>query len=288
MDLLLLRSLLAVADSGAITEAADRIGISQSALSRRLQQLEQHLETELLVRSQKGVQLTSLGRIVETEARILVSRYDNLRQQLKAHAQLDSGIVRIGGGATAVSFVLPPAIAAFQTDYPGIRFYLKEAGSREIAADVASGQLDLGLVTLPIQTRELEVQHLISDNIVLIARHDHPLALKHPVECADLVGLAYVGFEAGSAIRQLIDAALRAVGLALNIVMELRSIPAILRMVSTTGNLAFVSQISLQGQNEIKSIAIQGLSIQRQLALICRQGVPLAPAARSFAERLQR
>ncbi|MCB1804904.1 MAG: LysR family transcriptional regulator, partial [Candidatus Competibacteraceae bacterium] len=111
MDLLLLRSLLAVADTGAITEAANRIGISQSALSRRLQQLEAYLGAEMFVRGRKGVELTPLGRLVEAEARVLVSRYDNLRQQVRAHLRLDSGTVRIGGGATAVSFVLPPAIA---------------------------------------------------------------------------------------------------------------------------------------------------------------------------------
>ena len=125
MDLILLRSLLAVADTGAITEAANRIGVSQPALSRRLQQLEKHLGAELLVRGRKGAELTTIGRLVEAEARVLVSRYETMRQQVRAHLSLDSGMIRIGGGATAVSFVLPPAIAAFQVDYPGIRFHLK-------------------------------------------------------------------------------------------------------------------------------------------------------------------
>ena len=288
MDLLLLRSLLAVADTGAITEAANRIGISQSALSRRLQQLEAYLGAEMFVRGRKGVELTPLGRLVEAEARVLVSRYDNLRQQVRAHLRLDSGTVRIGGGATAVSFVLPPAIAAFQAEFPGIRFHLREAGSSEIAADVASGRLELGLVTLPVQTRELDVRQLITDRIVLVSRQDHPLATKRQVHSTDLAGYAYVGFEAGSAIRQIIDAALRAVGVEMNVVMELRSIPAILRMVATTGNLAFVSQVSLEGQNEIRELPVRGLSIERKLAIIARQGDSLSPSASAFAERLHK
>jgi len=284
----LLRSLLAVADTGAITEAAERIGVSQSALSRRLQQLESHMGAALLVRGRKGVELTAIGRLVEAEARVLVSRYDNLRRQIQANLGLEGGTVRIGGGATAVEFVLPRAIAAFQREYPGIRFHLKEAGSREIAADVINGNLELGLVTLPLQARELEIRELMDDRIVLVARSDHPLATHGRVYSADLAGFAYVGFEAGSAIRQIIDAALRAVGVELNVVMELRSIPAILQMVATTGNLAFVSEASVVGQESLQQILVEDLAITRKLAIITRAGVPLSPAAGAFAARLRR
>ena len=116
MDLQLLRTLLAVADTGSITEAADRIGVTQPALSRRIQQLEGYLGATLLARGRKGTGLTEIGRLVEREARVLVDRYDQLREQVRAQQGLEGGTVRIGGGATAVSFVLPRAIAAFQRD----------------------------------------------------------------------------------------------------------------------------------------------------------------------------
>lgn len=290
MDLQLLRSLLAVAQHGAITEAADRIGISQPALSRRLHQLEEHFGAPLFARSRKGVTLTSVGRLVEAEARVLVGRYDGLRETVRAHLNLDTGIVRIGGGATAVSFVLPDAIAAFQAEHPDIRFHLKEAGSREIAADVASGQLEVGVVTLPVQTAELDVRELLTDRIVLVARRDHPLTRKQRIKQLDqdLGGRAYVGFEAGSAIRQIIDTALRAAGVQMNVVMELRSIPAILRMVATTGYLAFISRSGLEGQTDVVEVAVRGLAIERRLGIVTRSDAPLSPAALAFMQRLMR
>lgn len=287
MDLIRLRSLLAVADCGAITEAAERIGVSQPALSRRIQQLEEHFGAELLARGRKGAELTEIGKLVEAEARLLVHRYDHLREQVSAHQRLEGGVIRIGGGATAVSFVLPEAIAAFQADYPGIRFQLKEAGSAEVAEDVLSGRLELGLVTLPVQTRELEVRPLVTDRIVLVGRHDHPLAAGQRVDIEALAGLTFVGFEAGSAIRQIIDAALREAGVEMNVVMELRSIPAILRMVATTGNLAFVSQLGVTAQREVREIPLQGLKIERKLAVIAKRGSRLSPSASAFAERLR-
>ena len=287
MDLQLLRTLLAVADTGSITEAADRVGVTQPALSRRIQQLEAHLGAELLARGRKGAELTAIGGLVENEARVLIDRYDHMREQIRALQGLEGGTVRIGGGATAVSFVLPKAIAAFQHDYPAVRFQLKEAGSSEVAEDVLTGRLELGLVTLPIQARELRIEPLFTDRIVLVAPRDHALAKRKRIETRELDGLTFVGFEADTAVRQIIDAALRDAGVEMNVVMELRSIPAILRMVATTGNLAFVSQLGVDTFEEVREIPVRGLKIERELAVIAKRGNVLSPAAQKFAERLR-
>ena len=282
-----MRSLLAVVDAGAITEAADRLGVTQPALSRRVRQLEAQLGVALLSRGRKGVALTTVGHLVAAEARVLVERYDHLRAQVAAYQRLEGGTVRLGGGATAVSFVLPDAIARFQLEYPGVRFHVKEAGSREVEEDVVSGRLELGIVTLPTHLRELEVHPLIEDRIVLIARAQHPLAQARPLRVAQLAGLALVGFEAGSAIRQIIDASLREAGVEMNVVMELRSIPAIVRMVASTGTLAFVSHMGIESESQVEVLRVRDLDIRRQLAVIARRGAVLSPAARAFAQRLR-
>jgi len=287
MDLTLLRSFLAVAETGAITEAAERIGITQPALSRRLQQLEDHLGVELLVRGRKGAVLTEIGRLVQSEAQGIVARYEQMREMVSSHQRLEGGTVRIGGGATAVSFILPEAIAAFQAAHPRVRFQMREAGSSEIADDVVAGHLELGVVTVPVRDRELEVTPLTTDRIVLVARDDHPLARRRRVRIQDLADQAFVAFEAGSALRQIIDGKLRDAGVDVNVVMELRSIPAILRMVSTTGNLAFVSRLGLEQQGDVVEVPVQGLRIERRLAVIARRGAALSPAASAFSQRLQ-
>jgi len=281
-----MRSLLAVVDAGVITEAADRLGVTQPALSRRIRQLEAYLGVVLLSRGRKGVSLTSAGERVAAEARVLVERFDHLRGEVAAHQRLEGGTVRLGGGATAVSFLLPPAIAAFQAEHPGVRFQVKEAGSREVEQDVVSGRLELGLVTLPVHHRELEVHPLTEDRIVAVCRQDHPLASHPTVPVEKLAGLGLVGFEAGSAIRQIIDAALRDAGVEMNVVMELRSIPAIVRMVAITGNLAFVSRMGVEQEPDVHVLRVRGLDIRRQLAVIARRGAVLSPAARAFAARL--
>ena len=287
MDLTLIRSFLAVAETGAVTEAAERIGITQPALSRRLQQLEDQLGVPLLVRGRKGATLTEIGRLVQSEAQGIVARYERMQEMIHSHQRLEGGTVRIGGGATAVSYMLPEAIAAFRSAHPQVRFQLREAGSSQIADDVVAGHLELGVVTLPVRDRELDVTPLATDRIVLVARHDHVLARRRRVGILDLADQAFVAFEAGSALRQIIDGKLRDAGVEVKVVMELRSIPAILRMVSTTGNLAFVSRLGMQQQTDVIEVLVRGLRIERRLAVIARRGVTLSPAARAFTQRLQ-
>ena len=270
---------------------AQALRLTQPTLSRRIQQLEEGLGTPLLVRSRKGISLTEMGRLVAQDGRALVERWERMRDNIRAHEQLEAGLVRVGGGATAVSFLLPEAIADFQRSHPGVRFVVKEAGSRDVEADVAEEQLELGIVTLPLHpehTAELDVVPLASDHIVAVAAKGHPLLMDRPVDIAELAGQSVVGFEAGSAIRQLIDAALRDAGVQMNILMELRSIPAILQMVMSTRSLAFVSRLSLrQVDSRIQMLEVRGLRISRELAVISKRDRPLSVGALAFLGRLQ-
>ncbi len=283
MSLLLLETLSEVARRGAITGAATALGLTQPALSRRLHLLEQEFGTPLLARSRKGVRLTELGRLVEEEGRALLDRYARLKESVGAHLRLERGTVRIGGGATAVSFLLPGVIRAFRRDHADVVFQLKEAGSREIEGDVLREELELGIITLPARSKELHVQPIVKDPIVLVAARAHPLPPRAPLKSLD--GLPLIGFERGSAIRRLIDRALEQRGVAMRVVMELRSIQSILRMVELDQGLAFVSRLGVDAR--VRVIELPGLRIQRTLAVIRKKGHPLSVAARAFLESLR-
>lgn len=289
MDLLLLQSLLAVADHKTVTRAARALAVTQPALSRRLQLLEEEMGAPLLERSKQGAALTEAGRLVAQEARVLVDRYARLKHEVRAHERLEAGLVRVGGGATAVSFVLPQAIAELSSKRPGIRFEVREAGSRDVEADVIAERLELGVVTLPTASPELAVRPLRRDRIVLIASRTHPLAKKKRVGPEDLRGQGLVGFDRGSAIRALIDDELAKAGIEVNVQMELRSIAAIVEMVAHTELLGFVSQLGVEGKKDVGVVAldVRGVAIHRRLAVIHKQGRPLSPAAQAFAALLR-
>jgi DNA-binding transcriptional LysR family regulator len=287
MDLELTESLLAVAEHGAITDAAQTLAISQSALSRRIQQLEEALGVQLLTRSQRGVSLTAVGKVVAEEGRVLTERMRHLRKRVAAHLSLEEGLVRVGGGATAVSFLMPPVIAGFRRAHPGVQFQLKEASSRDIEQQVLEDRLELGVVTSPVRAPDLVSAVVCQDVIALVAARDHPLAKLRRVTPAALQGHRLVGFEAGSAIRQLIDGALRSVGVELEVAMELRSISAILQLVAATRDLALVSELGLRAMpRSVRRLPLRGLRIVRTLAVISRRGQALSPAAATFRAAL--
>lgn len=293
-DLVLLRSFLTTAEAGGVTLAARRLFVTQPALSRRLQQFEAEMGVKLFERSSKGVVLTEEGRFVQAEGENLVRRFEQMRAGAHALTNMEVGTVRIGGGATAVAALLPTAIADFQKSMPSVVFQVQEAGSREIERDVAAERLELGIVTLPIDpslAAEFEVTRLAADHIVLVAAAAHPFAKKKRIRAAHLEGQDLIGFEAPSAIRKLIDDALFDAGVHVNVTMELRSIPTILRMVTTTGKLAFVSRLAIGDKPEhsgIHTVRITGLSITRELAIIRRKDRPLSPAAAAFVKLLRR
>lgn len=153
--------------------------------------------------------------------------------------------MRAGGGATASSVLLAPCVARLHKAYPRLRFYIREAGSNSIAEDVSQGRLDIGIVTTPIHSASgIDIEPLVEDEIVLVAPAGHPLT-NSALRAHRLDGQQVIAFEAGSAIRRIIDETLLAKRVTLQIVAELRSIPTIFRMVRETGIPAFVSRLTL-------------------------------------------
>jgi len=287
MSLPRLRSLVEVARKGAISAAAKSLALTQPALTRQIQLLEAEFGTPLLHRSRKGVALTDMGRLVEEEARALLDRYDRLRQSVGEHLRLEKGTVRIGAGATAVVAVLPEAIRAFRAEHPEVKIHVKEAGSGAVEADVVREEVELGIITLPAASREVEATPLREDPIVLVAAANHPLARRRRVPAAALAGLPLIAFEGGSAVRRLIDRALERRGVAMPVVMELRSIQSMLRMVAIHVGVAFVSRLGVDAEPaRVRVVEVEGLRIRRTLGVITKRGRPLGVAARGFLRRL--
>jgi len=284
MSLDRLLTLAEVAHRGSITEAARALGLTQPAATRRLQLLEEEIGAPLLARGRKGVRLTETGKLVASEGEALLERYERLLSDVRKLQRLEAGTVRVGGGATAVTALLPEVIRRFRAAHKEIIFEVREAGSREIAAAVAREELELGLVTLPVHSDGLDLRPLLRDRIVLVAPKDHLFAGKRVAPGA-LNGSPLIGFEAGSAIRRIIDDALLRRGIAMQIVMELRSIQSILKMVELGLGLAFVSSLGLS--KDTVSVEVPGLRIERTLAVATKRGRPLSPAAAAFLKQLR-
>lgn len=308
MELTPLRYFKAIAQHGHMTRAARALGVSQPALSAMLAKLEHEVGAELLHRTGRGVALTEAGKVFLQHAEDAVRRADAAVAAVRELTGLERGSIRIGGGATATTYLLPPVVSRIRAKFPGLRFYVREQGSNAVAAAVLSGELDLGIVTLPIrhpEQQELLVVPLVDDELRLIVpkdtaprstrrarrtqQPDHAAfsALSAPsavnFRWKDLAGVPIVAFEAGTAVRELVDAASAKAGVALSVVMELRSIESIKQMVAAGIGVGFVSRFAL---DEGEGLICRDGKLARGLAIVRRRDRLPSPAAAEFEREL--
>ncbi|MDA3962515.1 MAG: LysR family transcriptional regulator, partial [Planctomycetota bacterium] len=167
-----LANFLILAQTSNMTRAAERVNLSQPALSGQLRKLEQELGTSLFHRQGRGLVLTAAGETFRSHAADILARLDAARSDLGMSGSLEGGAIAIGGGATAVSCLLPRVISQFRERHPGVRFSIKESPSRAIAEAVLSGELDLGIVTLPLPVTtagsQLDTTPWLEDELVLL------------------------------------------------------------------------------------------------------------------------
>jgi DNA-binding transcriptional LysR family regulator len=286
VELTTLRYFQAIAREGHMTRAAQRLGVSQPALSSMLKKLEAEVGAPLLHRTGKGVALTDAGRLFLEHAEEALRASDDAVSSVRQLLGLERGSIRLGGGATATTYLLPRVVSAFRKRHPKLRFYIREAGSSVVAQSVLAGELDLGIVTLPLGlpgSDDLMTIDLARDELRLIVPGRHRLAGRKSFRWTDLDGAPLVAFEAGSAVRTLIDAGAESAGVKLDIAMELRSIDSIKQMVAAGIGVAFVSRFAL-GEGE--GLTCRDGKLSRMLALVRRKDRVPSPAAGEFERAL--
>lgn len=305
MELTPLRYFRTIAQLGHMTRAAKALGVSQPALSAMLKKLESEVGAALLDRTGRGVALTEAGRVFLGHAEDAIRRADAGVQAVRELTGLEKGSIRIGAGATATSYLLPPVVSAVRRRHPGLTFYVREAGSNAVAAAVLSGELDLGIVTQPMahpEAGELLVQALVDDELRLIVPPGHALHARARGKSGtfswrDLAGESVVAFEAGTAVRDMVDRASHKANVGLHVVMELRSIESIKQMVAAGIGVGFVSRFALDepdhnGKNPgARSTDGQGLAcregrLSRELVLIRRRDRMPSSAVAEFEREL--
>lgn len=271
-----------------MTRAAAALGVTQPALSASVRKLEAEVGATLLHRSRRGVELTEAGRVFLAHAEDALRAAVAAARAVREVVGLEAGSIRIGGGATATAYLLPRVIGAVRRAHPGLRFYIREAGSAAVAAAVASGELDLGIVTLPVVGAAAEALvrvPLVTDELRLIVPPNHALAGKASFRWSDVAGEALVAFEAGTAVRDMIDRAAARAGIPMRVVMELRSIESITRMVAAGIGVGFVSRFAV---DETRGLSCRDGRLKRELAIVRRRDRAETPAVMAVERELLR
>jgi LysR family cyn operon transcriptional activator len=283
-----LRSFLELARLGNMTRVAEALHLTQPAVSNQLARLEGELGQALFDRTPAGMVLTRAGETFRSYAEDVFGSLEAGREAIDELAGLERGALAIGGGATATTYLFPPLLGRFHERYPSIRLFVREQGSQSVVEAVESGDLDLGVVTLPLpagHAPRLSVESWVDDDLRLIVPGDHPLRRRKRFRWKELDGEALVLFEAGSAVRALIDRHLAQARIRVQPVMELRSIESIKQMVAQGIGAAFVSRFALA--SSAHSLVCSEGPLRRELAIVTRRGRTSSAATRAFLELLR-
>jgi DNA-binding transcriptional LysR family regulator len=212
LELRHLLALVAVAETGTFSRAAEELGYTQSAVSQQVGALERIVGTQLFDRpgGPRPVRLTIAGEMLLTHARAVLARVSSAAADLRAVVSGDHGELRIGTLPSVGTKVLPRLLSTFRSDWPGIQVVLRESRDcGELIRAVESGDIDVTFLDIgPYETGPLEVRQLLDDPMVFLAPTGAPEAAHQMVSIADIAHLPMIGTRTPGC-REIIDDAFR-------------------------------------------------------------------------------
>jgi DNA-binding transcriptional LysR family regulator len=285
-----LAAFLHLARSGSFSEAARLQGVSQPAISRTVQQLEEAIGHRLFDRTTRSVALTPTGQELLPIAERLVAEFDNSFGELARFIAGRRGRVAVAALPSIAAVLLPPAIARYREDHPDVEVAIMDGLSGSVLDAVAEGRADIGLTIKPSPRATLNYRPLMSDEFGLVCRPDDALAGKSPLPWSVFAQRPFVAMAPESSVRQMTDAAFLQAGLA---------IPPLYgcAFLGTTGHLVAAGlgitalprlTLPLLGRLGLVWRRLERPVMRRHLGAVTRVGRTPSPAALDFLAALQR
>ncbi len=281
-----LRCLCAVVETGNFRLAAERVHRSQPAVSQQLKKMEQEAGQPLLER--KTGKLTEAGEIVYTRARRMLLDMDNLADEMRDLNTEGSTTLRVGTSDTTALYVLPIHVRRFMKEHPQTRLTLISRSSNAITGQVVKGEVDLGIVTLPQEHAELEVQELFQQQLVLVLPVHHALAKRRSIQLKDLDKIPMLQLDPTTQTGSLLEAFFARHNFAPQAAIDSGSFEVIKRYIKEGAGVAFLPQEALTEEDHtLTTIPMAGLPTV-PIGAIWRKGAYQSRVVQDFLAQLQR
>jgi DNA-binding transcriptional LysR family regulator len=268
-----------VAKRLSFTKAAAELYVTQPAVTKHIQELEHQFGTALFDRRGNQISLTTAGNVFLRHAETIMATYRQLEFDMNALKGEPGGTLRVGASTTVAQYVIPPVLARFHEHSADVSISLLSGNTERIEQWLLNDEIDLGLVEGRTHHSDIRYTPFVKDELVLICRADHPLADRDEITLDELKAIPIVLRERGSGSLEVVEHALRGVGLRLTdltIEMQLGSTESMKSYLSSSRCMAFVSVFAVQHElqaGSLKILDVQGLAIQRDFYSIQMQGV---------------
>lgn len=185
-----LRYFLSVADLANFTRAAEELGISQSALSRSIQRLEEELGQPVFERQGRSLAMTEAGMLLQRRAQQILTLIEDTKSEICDDGQ--SGRVRVGAIPTIAPYFLPEVLKQFSEAFPQATVIVQENTTDVLLKSCTQGEIDLAILALPVPAKYLEVEELLREELLLVLPPDHPLLEKERIRLSDVEPYPFV------------------------------------------------------------------------------------------------
>jgi len=288
MELRHLDTLLAIADEGSFTAAADVLATVQSNVSEQVRQLEDELGAPLLVRSRRGAVPTEFGTVVLERARRVRRELEAMRTDVSMLQDLQAGHASFGVVGTASRWLVPALVADLRVLAPGVQLRVNEAASERLFVEVAEGELAQAVVTEPVADRRLDLEHLLDEELVGLTATDGPDLGPEPVALARLATAPLVLPPPDNPLRRQVDAAAAAHRVTLSVPIEIEGIRLIADMVAAGGGVSVLPETAIPPElHGVRRVTLAGVP-PRRLGLVTARDAQLSLADRAVRESVLR
>jgi DNA-binding transcriptional LysR family regulator len=287
MELRQLRYLVALAEELNFTRAAASEHIAQPALSQQIRKLEDEVGVALVERTTRHVSLTEAGQLLVVRARRILAELDSARSELEALRGIDRGHVTIGAIHTMGPIDLSLALTEFHSRYPQVALSVREHTSDECAELLRIDEVDLAFlsVTERVESHELGLHQLISEELLVLLPIDHPLARHDEIRMAELAHEQFISFRQGALLRELLFSAGRDAQFEPRVTLESNESHRIRTFVSRGLGVAILPRSDAVGQGaEVAVARLVAPVLRRDITLAWRAGRRHSPAAQAFIE----
>jgi DNA-binding transcriptional LysR family regulator len=275
----------AVAEAGSMTLGAERLDISQPAVSKQVRGLEHALGVALFDRVGRRVHLSQAGEVLADYAGRLFALAREAEEALADVRALRRGRLVIGASTTIGAYLLPGVLAEFGRRHPSVELCAEIKNTEEVHRRLARHQLDVGLTEGFVEGDDLDAEVFHQDELVVIAARGHRLAGMAQVPQSAVRHEPFILRERGSGTRAVQERALARLRWPVRVRMALGSTEAIKRAVAEGLGLAIVSRLALRAECAAGNLAVLpvvGLSIRRPLHLVRRKGRRDGPTLQAF------
>ena len=292
MDLRQLRYFSEAAESGSISAAAKRCGISQPSLSQQIMALEEEIGEQLMERRPRGIELTAAGELLLKHAKRLLHEESILHEQLRARSELQVGRIRFGIIPTLAPYLLPILLKEFQREYPSIEIEILEDRTSELIKEIVDGSLEFAILSdISAQDQNkyaLQIKELFNEPLMLAVSESHPLAdSPTPPEASQLNAEAIIHLKDGHCLR---DQVLKTCGIKeCSSRLQCDQLETAIAMVAANLGIAIVPKLAVPRlkRNTVTYRTLAQPAPERTIYLLRRSGTKLSKAANQLVEQLE-